>query len=1464
MSNPYYRVRKSTQNIRMRFAAPLRKPALTPALEPLEARCLLSGDGLTASYFKTVDLTGPAITQIDPKVDFNWGAGSPDPSIPVNRFSARWEGYLVPQFTERYTLYAGSDDGVRVFLNGQKIIDGWRDRGYTTDSAQIDLVAGRLYAVTVEFYEKTGGASVRFEWSSASQPRAVVPTESLFSQLPQGEFAPQAPKIKKPSVDGTLVNPTSTLFETQLFIDINAGDLHRSTDWEVVDVATGETIWTADDITDPTNRVRITMADGNFVGSYTGRTDFQPDTDYALRVRFRSTGGAPDFEYSDWSTRLFRTGQTLAPDLNLPQWVVGRPGYVVETVATGFQLPVNIAFVPNPGDSPTSPLYYVNELYGNIKVVTQSGIVSDFASDLLNFNPTGNFPGSGEIGLAGLVVDPLSGDLFVSLLFKAADGQLYPKVDRLHPTPDGLAFDRRTTLLEMYGHPQGAAHQVSNLTFGPDGYLYVHNGDAFDSDTARDLDLYLGKILRMDRDGQPAPTNPFYDPSDGISSRDYIVASGFRNPFGGDWRDSDGAHYTVENGPSIDRLSKLTIGRDYLYDGTDESMLNYAVYNWMNARAPVNIAFVQPTRFAGSGFPDSVQDHAFVSESGPTWADGPIRNAKRIAEFIIDANGGYVSGPTSFVEYNGAGKASVVALAAGPDGLYFSDFYKDDSFDNPIARGSNILRVRYVGAVDFQADTPIATAAPLAIQFTDISDRQNHTGWLWDFGDGNTSTLRNPSHTYLTPGVYDVSLQVTSADGAVTTNLKRGYVRIAANGLAATYFNDPDLAVPRFSRIDPNINFTWGFGSPEPSIGTNNFSIRWTGAIIPAFSESYTFVTTADDGVRLWIDENLIIDAWNLTGVNTRQATLPLVAGRAHSIRLEYKDLLGDASARLEWQSASQPRQIIPSSRLAPVADPSLRWSNPAVGQQFAPGVTIPLDVTPFNISQPIVAVDFYDGTTLIGTSTDAPYSLAWLGASLGDHQLTAQARTAGGQVITSPPLPIAVSGPTLSISDASRVEGQSLTRSMLFTVSLSSPSPTDTVTVQFTTVDGSALAGSDYVSRNDLIIFRPGESSRTVEVVINGDTIIEPDETFQVHLSNPTGASLARSTATGTILTDEISLTVMNVSVREGDLGATTPATFLVKLNVAAPFDVVFRYETADATASVSGGDYTPRSGTLTIPAGQLSVPIPVDILGDNTPEPLETLQFKITTATNAILARPLATATILDDDLPFSIADASILEGDSGTLLATLEVTLATAVDFPVSIPYKTGGGTATPGVDYTAVSGTLEFAPGVTRLLVSIPISGDSLVEPDETIRVQLQPSFFSNSARNAAFLTLRNDDLTLDFAFNPLIQVVPGPIIIEGDSGFQNIQVDVLLSQAASFAVFVNFTTTNDTAIAPLDFRASAGTLAFRPGQTRSTISIDILGDLMPEALEQFFVDLFNPVNAVIKRSRLVLQIEDNDV
>jgi glucose/arabinose dehydrogenase len=509
---------------------------------------------------------------------------------------------------------------------------------------------------------------------------------------------PAAPTITEPSVEGQVVSPADVHMEAGGFSD--ADETQGCTDWEIWTVSPSEKVWETPCAGPPPLNVHIHLGDGTFVGSYSGRGIYDGldnDTQYLLKVRFHNSSD----QIGPYATRGFATSPAEPPGVASDKpWVVKQPGYVVEPVATGLQLPVDIAFVPNPGSGPDDPFLYVTELYGKIEVMTRGGAVSDYATGLLNFDPNGEFPGSGETGVTGIAVDPASGDVFASMVYEdSGSSEHYNEVERFHSTDGGLTGGTPTRILDLAPEATGPSHQISNLSIGPDGKLYVHVGDGFDSTRSQNLNSSGGKILRINLDGTVPADNPFYNASDGITITDRIYAYGFRNPFGGGWRASDGAHYEVENGPAQDRFARVDPGVNYGFDDTNTSMTINALYNWFPAHAPVNLAFVQPETFGGSGFPADQMDHVFITESGPTYAEGPQSLGKRIVELDPDESGVLGTTPArTLIEYNGVGRATAAGLAAGPDGLYFTDLYKDMDATSPIDAGAKLWRVRYVGA----------------------------------------------------------------------------------------------------------------------------------------------------------------------------------------------------------------------------------------------------------------------------------------------------------------------------------------------------------------------------------------------------------------------------------------------------------------------------------------------------------------------------------------------------------------------------------------------------------------------------------------------------------------------------------------------------------------------------------------------------------------------------------------------
>ena len=138
-----------------------------------------AGGGVKGEYYRGTDLRDLVLTRMEPQINFSWGEGSPDPLVDIDLFSARWTGEVEAAYTETYTFYTISDDGVRLWVDGRQLIDDWNDHGDTQNRGNIDLVSGNTYSLVLEYYENVGGASAQLSWESPSTPRALIPQAAL-------------------------------------------------------------------------------------------------------------------------------------------------------------------------------------------------------------------------------------------------------------------------------------------------------------------------------------------------------------------------------------------------------------------------------------------------------------------------------------------------------------------------------------------------------------------------------------------------------------------------------------------------------------------------------------------------------------------------------------------------------------------------------------------------------------------------------------------------------------------------------------------------------------------------------------------------------------------------------------------------------------------------------------------------------------------------------------------------------------------------------------------------------------------------------------------------------------------------------------------------------------------------------------------------------------------------------------
>jgi hypothetical protein len=157
-------------------------------VEALEGRTFLATDpapGFLGAYYNNTNFSGKSVWRIDKVVNFDWGTGSPDATkIDADTFSARYTGRLKAPTSETYTFYVTSDDGARLWINHQLIINDWKSHPTTTNKGTITLTAGKRYDLLLEYFDNTGSANVALKWQTATRSKATVPSSAIYATDP--------------------------------------------------------------------------------------------------------------------------------------------------------------------------------------------------------------------------------------------------------------------------------------------------------------------------------------------------------------------------------------------------------------------------------------------------------------------------------------------------------------------------------------------------------------------------------------------------------------------------------------------------------------------------------------------------------------------------------------------------------------------------------------------------------------------------------------------------------------------------------------------------------------------------------------------------------------------------------------------------------------------------------------------------------------------------------------------------------------------------------------------------------------------------------------------------------------------------------------------------------------------------------------------------------------------------------
>ena len=365
-------------------------------------------------------------------------------------------------------------------------------------------------------------------------------------------------------------------------------------------------------------------------------------------------------------------------------WAV-QPGFALEVAVEGLNFPTSIAFVPAPGPDPKDAAFYITELQGAVKVVTNDGKVSTFADDFFTQDESdGAFGPFVETGLTSICLEPEQGYVFVTYAYADVDGSIRNSVGRFETTPQIFAIKPESFQEFRWiflGDESSQSHQIGSCQVY-DGHLYVGVGDALQPEASMDLDSSLGKVLRMTLEGLPSPDNPHY--SDGVRTNpsNYIWARGFRNPFG--LREVLGRLFVADNGETVDRFLEIDKDGNYLWEGSVESFLAISDLFIPISRGVSQFDFYH----SGLGFfPDEFNNNFFLVKSGSP-------NDERISPSILNFEYGFserrlLSTTNTVMEYRGEDIQVIVSATFGPDGLYIVPLFPSGDEE------SRILRMTY-------------------------------------------------------------------------------------------------------------------------------------------------------------------------------------------------------------------------------------------------------------------------------------------------------------------------------------------------------------------------------------------------------------------------------------------------------------------------------------------------------------------------------------------------------------------------------------------------------------------------------------------------------------------------------------------------------------------------------------------------------------------------------------------------
>jgi len=405
------------------------------------------------------------------------------------------------------------------------------------------------------------------------------------------------------------------------------------------------------------------------------------------------------------------------------------------------------------------------------------------------------------------------------------------------------------------------------------------------------------------------------------------------------------------------------------------------------------------------------------------------------------------------------------------------------------------------------------------------------------------------------------------------------------------------------------------------------------------------------------------------------------------------------------------------------------------------------------------------------------------------------------------------------------------------------------TVSVDWSTIDGTALAGMDYTASSGTVTLANGQTSATFTVPLLDDSQFEGNEAFTLTLANVTGGAAigSQNTATVELIENEtpppaefqMAETSAVVSEDAGTLQVVIERTG--DTSAAATVDVIAR-SVSGGNPAWSGSDYQFVDTTVSFAPGESEQIVSVALIDDDYAEFDESFRLILTTPSgdNTIGTDSTTVVTIQDDQSVLSLSNWQyVVDESDGQALVTIQRVGNTSGS--ATVDYSAVNLTAQSGTDYQPATGTLSFAPGETEKTVTVDLVDDSIAEPQEQFGFSLSNvTGDSEPGRNWAYIVVGDDD---SVPMPGVLQFAASSISVDETAG--SVIVELTRTDGSSGAVSVDYATIDGTAQSGSDYVAASGTLTFAEGQTSATVPLQILSDEVAEGSESFSLLLSNP-------------------